>query len=126
MPDGRIENRQVEILTEMGQWLSDNQEAVYGTRGGPYLPTEKMVSTHKENKIYLHLLGKPGRKLVLPLEESISVKDARFLQDNTSLKISRDNETITLQLPKKLPDEVANVIVLELATPASEIDLIKL
>jgi alpha-L-fucosidase len=126
MPDGRIENRQVAILSEMGQWLSANQEAVYGTRGGPYLPTDKMVSTHKENKIYLHLLGKPGLNLELPLGKDISVLSASLLQDGTSLEISRDNETITLQLPKKLPDEVANVIMLELATPASEIDLIKL
>ncbi len=126
MPDGRIEDRQVDILTEMGQWLSANQEAVYGTRGGPYLPTEKMVSTHKENKIYLHLLSKPGKSLALPLDKDISVKSASLLQDGTSLEISRIDDSLTLRIPKKLPDEVANVIVLELATPASEIDLIKL
>jgi alpha-L-fucosidase len=126
MPDGRIEQRQVEILTEMGQWLSINQEAVYGTRGGPYLPTEKMVSTHKENKIYLHLLSNPGKKLVLSLEEGISVRSARFLQDNTSLEVSRDKETLTLNLPGKLPDEMATVIELTLDRPASKIDPIKL
>ncbi|MCK5692765.1 MAG: alpha-L-fucosidase [Bacteroidales bacterium] len=126
MPDGRIEQRQVDILTEIGQWLSINQEAVYGTRGGPYLPTEKMVSTHKENKIYIHLLSKPGKTLVLPHDENISVKSARFLQDDTSLNIKQDNGSIILQLPKKLPDEVATVIELTLDRPASEIDLIKL
>ena len=126
MPDGRIEQRQVDILTEIGQWLSMNQEAVYGTRGGPYLPTEKMVSTHKENKIYLHLLSNPGKKLVLALEEGLSVKSACFLQDNTPLKIHRDKEILTLNLPGKLPDEVATVIELTLDRPASEIDPIKL
>ena len=126
MPDGRIEERQVEILTEIGQWLSINREAVYGTRGGPYLPSEKIVSTHKENKIYLHLLSKPGKKLVLPLAEGVTVRSARFLQDNSSLKVSQDDETLTLSLPKELPDKVASVIELTLDRPASEIDLIHL
>ena len=126
MPDGRIEDRQQVILKEMGQWLSINGEAVYGTRGGPYLPNAKMVSTHKENKIYLHLLGKPGKKLVLPLNAGIAVKSVSFLQDGSPLQFTRKNDSITINLPKKLPDEVATVIELTLAKPASEIDLIKL
>jgi len=126
MPDGRIESEQVDRLKEIGHWLQINGEAVYGTRGGPYLPTEQMISTHKENKIFLHLLCKQGRSLTLPIEEGISVLNARFLKDNKSLSISRDQGTITLQLPKKLPDEDATVIELTLDRPSSEIDLIKL
>ena len=125
MPDGRIEDRQLVILKEMGQWLSINGEAVYGTRGGPYLPSAKMVSTRKENKIYLHLLDKPGKKLVLPLQAGIAVKSVSFLQDGSPLQFTRDEESITLMLPGKLPDEVATVIELILDRPASEIDLIK-
>jgi len=110
----------------MGQWLSANQEAVYGTRGGPYLPSKKMVSTHKENKIYLHMLERTGRELVLPMQNGIGIKSAYFLQNGTPLKVQRDNDSFTLQLPSNLPDKVASVIVLELETSASEIDLIKL
>jgi len=126
MPDGRIEDRQVDILKAMGQWISVNQEAVYGTRGGPYMPTAKMVSTHKENKIYLHLLGNPGKKLVLPLDESISVTAAHFLVGDTPLKLNREAENIILQLPGKLPNEVATVIELTINKQASEIEAIKL
>jgi len=126
MPDGRIEDRQLVILKEMGQWLSINGEAVYGTRGGPYLPNAKMVSTHKENKIYLHLLTKHGRKLILPLKADIAVKSVSFLQNGSKLKFTREQDSITIILPKKLPDEVATVIQLTLDRPASEIDLIKL
>jgi alpha-L-fucosidase len=126
MPDGRIEQRQVDRLAEMGRWLSVNQEAVYGTRGGPYLPGAKMVSTHKGNNIYLHLLGKPGQKLVLPMKKDITVNKVSFLQDGTPLNFTRNEDSITIKLPGKLPDEVATVIKLGLDSPASEIPTIKL
>ncbi len=125
MPDGRIEERQVDILAGMGQWLSVNGEAVYGTRGGPYLPGDAMVSTHKGNKIYLHLLKSPGRKLKLPMDKGVSVKSAYFLQDNTALEVQAGDDGITVLLPKKLPDETATVVVLSLDKPASELSLIK-
>jgi len=123
MPDGRIEQRQIDRLKEIGEWLNINGEAVYGTRGGPYLPTEGMVSTFKEDKIYIHLLGRQGRSLTLPLEEGFSVESARFLQDDRALSMSRDRGKFTLKLPKKLPDEAATVIELKMDRPASEMKI---
>lgn len=125
MPDGRIEQRQVDILAQMGQWLAVNGEAVYGTHGGPFLPNDAMVSTHKGNKIYLHLLNANGKELVLPMEKG-TVKSASFLHDDSPLEMVQNDGSISLSLPKKLPDEVASIIVLTLDGPASEIDLIDL
>jgi alpha-L-fucosidase len=126
MPNGQIENRQVERLKEMGEWVSMNQEAIYGTRGGPWLPTKKLASTHKDNKIYLFLLEEPGKRLSLPLEEGIKVKKAYFLQNGQALDLKRDGEKITLTLNKSMPDQTASTLVLELDTKASEIQPIKL
>ena len=36
MPDGRFEPRQVERLKEIGRWLAQYGESIYGTRGGPF------------------------------------------------------------------------------------------
>jgi alpha-L-fucosidase len=123
MPDGRIEQRQVDILNQMGQWLSLNGEGVYGTRGGPYMPTKKLVSTHKEKRIYLHLLEDPGKKLVLPMQGGIKVESAYFLQDKTPIQMDQNEEKIILTLPEKLPDEVASVLVLSLEKSASALPL---
>ncbi len=122
MPDGRIEQRQLDILEEMGQWVSRNQEAVYGTRGGPFLPTSQVVSTHKDKKIFLFLLENPGEELKFTLKKEISLKKAYFLGDQTKVKVKRENEKVTLELPVSLPDESATVIVLELNKAASEIE----
>ncbi|MCK5731048.1 MAG: alpha-L-fucosidase, partial [Draconibacterium sp.] len=47
MPDGRIEQRQIGRLKEMGDWLQEYGESVYETTGGPYKPTEWISSTRK-------------------------------------------------------------------------------
>ena len=121
MPDGRIEQRQVDRLKEIGEWVSINHEAVYGTRGGPYLPSPRMVSTHKDNKIFLYLLEKPGRSVKLPLEKDISILQAYYLADGKQVAVKRNGGEFTLTLPGPLPDDVATVVVLELDRPASEI-----
>lgn len=125
MPNGQIEKRQVERLKEMGKWVSLHQEAIYGTRGGPWMPTNKIASTHKENKIYLHLLEKPGKRLSLPLEEGMEVNKAYFLQNGYPLEYETSKEHITLRLDRNMPDPHASVVVLEIQGQASEIKAIK-
>lgn len=57
MPTGEIEPRQVERLEEMGAWLAQYGRSIYGTRGGPFKPARHLVSTRKDNTIYLHILA---------------------------------------------------------------------
>ncbi len=62
----------------------------------------------------------------MPLGEKISILQACFLQDSRPLEVHRNKGNIILTLPGSLPDEVATVIVLELDTQASEIELAEL
>ena len=117
MPDGRIEQRQKDRLKQAGNWVKRNSEAVYGTRGGPYLPNDTLVSTRKENKIFLHLLKHPGKNLLLPNSKQVKVKKARFLDGNRALDFRKEKSGIVLELPETLPDSTVSVVVLELAKP---------
>jgi len=65
MPDGRIEPRQVKRLEEMGDWLKNYGETIYGTRGGPWKPGKSIASTRKGNIIYVHLLRYNGKPVTL-------------------------------------------------------------
>ncbi|MGA8041490.1 MAG: alpha-L-fucosidase, partial [Terracidiphilus sp.] len=56
-PDGQVAPAQAERVREIGRWLQANGESIYGTRGGPWLPADYGVSTHKGNVIYIHLLN---------------------------------------------------------------------
>ena len=84
-----------------------------------------MVSTRKGNKIYLHLLNYPATNLTLPFPKGTKVKNAYFLQGNSSLDIVQDNNSIHINLPKSLQTEIATVIVLTLDKPAMDIDVIR-
>jgi alpha-L-fucosidase len=66
MPDGRIEPRQVKRLEEMGDWLKQHGETIYGTRGGPWKPNRAFASTRKGNAVFVHLLNYKGKTVMLP------------------------------------------------------------
>jgi alpha-L-fucosidase len=69
-PDGTIEPLQAERLREMGKWLGNYGYSVYGTRGGPFKPTDWGVSTRKGNRIYLHVLKWSGYKCSIFLPDT--------------------------------------------------------
>ncbi len=72
MPNGEIEPRQVAVLKEVGGWLKQYGESIYGTRGGPYRNGAWGGSTRKGNIVYLHILKwKDGRLTLPPLEAEV-------------------------------------------------------
>lgn len=121
MPDGRIEQRQIDCLREIGDWLGKYGESIYRTTGGPFKPTSWMASTCSDNRIYVHLLTPPEEKLVLPSIKNRSVASARFF-DGRALEITRAVEEIHLMLPEKMTDKYNNVIILELDGSAEAVE----
>ena len=65
-PDGKIDPAQVEAIRQVGDWLQVNGESIYGTRGGPYLPTPRYTATRRGNTVYLHILKWDGDSCKLP------------------------------------------------------------
>ena len=131
MPDGRIERRQINRLEEMGDWLKVNGEAVYASRGGPYMPTDYMVSTRSENRIYLHLFKDPGANFRLPFPGNTEVTNSYVLDGNHRMNVSQEGGSLSIELPRGVsealdaPDHSASVLVLELSKPAAEIPVIE-
>jgi len=94
-PDGEIEPKQVARLKEIGGWLKNYGECIYGTRGGPWLPTKEYGATQTSNAIYVHIWSWPADgKLVLPqLSQKIS-GGAGLAGDGVSVSLADGVATI--------------------------------
>jgi alpha-L-fucosidase len=103
MPDGRIEPRQVKRLEEMGDWLKQYGETIYGTRGGPWKPGKSFASTRKGNTIYVHLLSYNGKTVTLPNIPRKIV--ASSLLTGGAAQISQADRRITIRIaaPRACP-----------------------
>ncbi len=125
MPDGRIEQRQIDRLKEMGNWLKEYGESVYETTGGPYKPAEWISSTRKGEKIYLHLYGFKRNKLKIPSPGKAKVKNCSFM-NGKKLEYKQTDEELIIQIPKELKHEVVTTIEVELDINSKDIQPIDL
>jgi len=124
MMDGRIEERQVKLLSQMGEWLYKNGTAIYGTKGGPFKPNKDFAATRKGNKIFLHLFKQDNSNFKLPAIPNLVINKAYFL-NGAALVFTQDGNGITIKLPSSLPDINDTVVVLELNGDAEKIALIE-
>lgn len=124
MLDGRMEARQVERLSEIGDWLKIYGEAIYNTKGGPYKPDSIFASTRKNNKIYLHIFQSTGNQFIIPSIPGLKILKAHFLKGD-AVNFKQDEKNIILSLPGKLPNENDAVIVLEMNGNVENIPVIE-
>ena len=121
MPDGRIEPLQVTRLHEMGQWLQKYGYSVYGTRGGPFKPTDWGVTTRKENTIFLHILkwNSNSPKIVFPVM-GMEIKGIR-LADGGEVKLTKQRGTYTIEFAKENLQPINTIV--EILTSKNVMDL---
>jgi alpha-L-fucosidase len=113
MPNGQIQPEHAQRLREMGTWLQEYGETIYGTKGGPLTPRDWGVTTMKGNKVYVHILDWSDESLVLP-SWGRKIKSAKMFKGKTPVKFSENEFGITLKIPKASFDDVDTVIELEL------------
>ncbi len=119
MPDGRMEPQQVEVLRQVGAWLRENGESIYGTRGGPFKPTSALVSTRKGNVVYVHILKWSDETLALPpLPKKII---ASQLLTGGTVPVIQTDSGITLTVPRPDSQDVDTIVKLTLDGPAAGI-----
>ena len=127
MPDGRIEPRQEARLREVGQWMQQFGQTVYGTRGGPYKPGPWGASTCRGNRIYLHIFAWPGETLRLPAIPCIVVGSrswtggrARIVQIGNELRVTvppADRHAIDTLVELRIDGRAADLAPVETAGP---------
>jgi alpha-L-fucosidase len=119
MPDGRVEPRQVQRLQEVGAWLRQYGESIYGTRGGPWKPTASVSSTRRGNVVYLHVLRWDGDAITLSGLGRRIVKSG--VLTGGTVDVRQVGNTLTVSVPAAGRQAVDTLVKLELDGPAMEI-----
>lgn len=118
-PEGEIAPEQANRIKEMGDWLKTNGESIYGTRGGPWKPTHQLVSTRKENTIYLHVHQFDDESVRLPALPK-KILSARVLSGG-EVAMQQIDGIVTFKVAKSDQQPINTIIKLELDSSAMEI-----
>ncbi len=107
-PDGAMEPEQVRRLAEVGDWLSRYGESLYGTRGGPIPPHQHWGgTTHKSDRVYVHILDWRHDTLVLPRLDRRVVASSSLTA--SSVTVTESDAGIAITVPpadRQAPDTI--------------------
>ena len=109
-PDGSLPVVALNRLEEIGKWLSENGETIYGTTGGEVAVGDQVVSTRKGNKCYLHVLSNELKQLQFSYQHKI--KRVTSFATKEKLKFKQSGKGVVITLPQTL-DPTDYIIVIE-------------
>jgi alpha-L-fucosidase len=116
-PEGTIEPRQVGRLGQVGEWLAQYGESIYGTRGGPFAAGPWGGSTRRGSTVYLHILDWPEETLTLPAANH-KILEGRSLT-GTTVSVEQTEGAIEISVPPPDREVTDTIIALELDGPAA-------
>ena len=112
-PDGKINPPEAANFLKMGDWLKKYGESIYATQGGPYMPGPWGVSTHKGNKIYLHVMQDLNSQTLELPALPVKISKASVLTGGT-VDFTQTDKAVTFTMQGNNPKAINTVIVLDL------------
>lgn len=97
-PDGRLPQKALSLLKEMGRWTAAYGETIYGTRGGIVPPHPWGVTTMKDNRLFVHILHLQDCALFLPITDR-RVTRATLFGDGSDITFRQDENGVIILLP---------------------------
>lgn len=113
-PDGsgQFPEEAVGVMREVGKWFAVNGESIYGTRAGGVACGKAVVSTRKDNVLYLHFLDPKVSAVSFKLDGEIV--SATYLKGGKPASVERTPSglvVVSIDRPKTTYDIVVKVTV---------------
>lgn len=115
MPNGQLQNEFSDTLAQMGKWMAQFGNSIYGTRGNIIPAQDWGVVTGKEKNYFVHILQKPGNQpyiFVPSIKEKIV--SAVLLNNKSTLKFKQQPEGLFIYMDGIPFDGVDTIIQLNL------------
>ncbi|QOD59464.1 alpha-L-fucosidase [Polaribacter haliotis] len=109
MPNGEIQKEHIMRLKAVGEWLKENGETIYGTRGGIVPATDDYVSTQKNKTLYLHVLNNEIETLKIN-DFKNRIKKVVLFKDKSKIKFKLKKGQLIINLPEVDKDTVDTII----------------
>jgi len=108
--NGKIPDRQIASLREIGRWLKVHGAAVYKAEPSPVVAFNLGFQCRVGDKVYLLIQRWPGKVLPFAWCGSV-VKSAKILTTGLSLQVEQNEDRVWLKgLPATPPDPYMNVV----------------
>jgi alpha-L-fucosidase len=109
MPNGEVQSNHVSSLLRMGDWLKENGETVYGTKAGPFRPTDEMAATQKGKKLFIHSFNEDSEVIFIP-GFNLPIKSVSFFKTGTKAKYEINDFGLLIRLSKGEKQPVDTII----------------
>ena len=70
-PNGELPELALNRLKDIGDWLRENGETIYATKGAPFPPQSWGTATQKDNRLFLHVMTPETEVIVVPGNQKI-------------------------------------------------------
>ncbi len=117
--EGVFPPESIERLRQIGQWMKANGESIYATQVSPFKKLEWGRCTQKVigggARLYLHVFNWPADGTLVVPGIYNKPKQAYLLADSkkATLKVSRKEDSLVIEVPAQAPDSIDSVIVLD-------------
>lgn len=122
LPTGQIDPREKTRLNIIGNWISKNSEAIYGTIGGPLKPAKWGSSTRKGKNLYLLVHDWNVFPSHIP-DLGVNVKSVTLLSGK-ELSATIYDKSFSIEAPENLRDKYVTVIKIETDKDLSQVQII--
>jgi alpha-L-fucosidase len=106
-PNGELPQTALDRLKEVGAWLNENGETIYGTRVDKVINKPWGTTTTKAGKTYVHVLKQTDP--VIYIENIGKIKSAKVFKTGEKIKFTQDSDNLILHIGQ-IPDTIDHII----------------
>lgn len=115
-PNGEFPALSIKALNDYGEWIGEFGDTIYGTRSTAVSPQNWGVTTHKGNRMFVHILNPEDNTIFIPYTGN-KLKSATVFSSGEKVPFTRSKDGLTLQFTTPPADPIDFIVELTFTNP---------